>query len=160
MGFPKQEYWSGLPFPSPGDLPNPGIEPRNLPELQADSLPTELQGKPQTFLAPGYETKDAKSVSHDKQLSNISGFGCTLGFRESILKVCANDSKRTDLQSGSVQQITIPERAAESLVLGESTSEQPSGPDADGENEAGAPCAGSDPEFIFNFSMVINFALI
>ena len=35
----------GLPFPSPGDLPNPGIEPR-FPALQADSLPTELQGKP------------------------------------------------------------------------------------------------------------------
>ena len=46
MGFSKQEYWSGLPFPSPGDLPNPGIEPRS-PALQADSLPTELQGKPQ-----------------------------------------------------------------------------------------------------------------
>ena len=41
MGFPRQEYWSGLPFPSPGDLPNPGIEPRS-PALQADSLPTEL----------------------------------------------------------------------------------------------------------------------
>ena len=41
MGFPRQEYWSGLPFPSPGDLPNPGIEPWS-PALQADSLPTEL----------------------------------------------------------------------------------------------------------------------
>ena len=41
MGFYKQEYWSGLPFPSPGDLPNPGIEPGS-PTLQADSLPTEL----------------------------------------------------------------------------------------------------------------------
>ena len=38
MGFPRQESWSGLPFPPPGDLPNPGIEPRS-PELQADSLP-------------------------------------------------------------------------------------------------------------------------
>ena len=45
MGFPRQEYWNGLPFPSPGDLPDPGIEPR-FPALQADSLPTELQGKP------------------------------------------------------------------------------------------------------------------
>ena len=41
MGFPRQEYWSGLPFPSPGDLPDPGIEP-SYPALQADSLPTEL----------------------------------------------------------------------------------------------------------------------
>ena len=37
MGFSRQEYWSGLPFPSPGDLPNPGIEPGS-PALQADSL--------------------------------------------------------------------------------------------------------------------------
>ena len=41
MGFSRQEYWSGLPFPSPGDLPDPGIEP-GAPALQADSLPTEL----------------------------------------------------------------------------------------------------------------------
>ena len=45
MGLSRQEYWSGLPFPSPGDIPNPGIEPRSL-TLQADSLPVELQGKP------------------------------------------------------------------------------------------------------------------
>ena len=41
MGFSRQEHWSGLPFPSPGDLPNPRIEPR-YPALQADSLLTEL----------------------------------------------------------------------------------------------------------------------
>ena len=41
MGFYRQEYWSGLSFPSPGDLPHPGIEP-GPPALQADSLPTEL----------------------------------------------------------------------------------------------------------------------
>ena len=40
MGFSRQEYWSGLPFPSPGDLPNPGIEPRS-PALQADALTSE-----------------------------------------------------------------------------------------------------------------------
>ena len=45
MEFSKQGYWSGLPFPSPGDLPDTGIEPWSL-ALQADSLPTELQGKP------------------------------------------------------------------------------------------------------------------
>ena len=44
MGFSRQEYWSGLPFPSPGDLPDPGIEPRS-PALQADALPSELPGK-------------------------------------------------------------------------------------------------------------------
>ena len=45
MGFSRQEYWSGLPFPSPGDLPNPGIEPR-FPALQTDALPSEPPGKP------------------------------------------------------------------------------------------------------------------
>ena len=44
MGFSKQEYWSGLSFPSPGDLTHPGIEPAS-PALQTDSLPTELSGK-------------------------------------------------------------------------------------------------------------------
>ena len=46
MEFSRQEYWSGLPFPSPEDLPNPGIEPRS-PALQADTLPSEPQGKHQ-----------------------------------------------------------------------------------------------------------------
>jgi len=46
MEFFRQEYWSGLPFPPPGDLPDPGIKPRS-PALQADSLPSELLGKPQ-----------------------------------------------------------------------------------------------------------------
>ena len=40
MGFSEQEYWSGLPLPSPGDLPNPGIEPGS-PALRADALPSE-----------------------------------------------------------------------------------------------------------------------
>jgi len=42
MGFSRQEYWSGLPFPSPGDLPHPGIKPRS-PTLQADSLPVNYR---------------------------------------------------------------------------------------------------------------------
>ena len=48
MGFSRQEYWSGLPFPSPGDLPNPGIEPR-FPALQADTLTSEPPGKPSLY---------------------------------------------------------------------------------------------------------------
>ena len=44
MDFSRPEYWSGKPFPSPGDLPNPGIEPR-CPTLQVDSLPAEPPGK-------------------------------------------------------------------------------------------------------------------
>ena len=45
MEFSRQEYWNGLPFPSPGDLPHPGIEPGSL-TLKADFLPTEPPGKP------------------------------------------------------------------------------------------------------------------
>ena len=43
MGFFRQEYWSGLPFPSPGGLPDPGIEPRS-PALEADALTSETPG--------------------------------------------------------------------------------------------------------------------
>ena len=46
MGFSRQDYWSGLPFPFPGNLPDPWIEPRS-PALQADALTSEPPGKPQ-----------------------------------------------------------------------------------------------------------------
>ena len=45
MGFSRKEYWNGLPFPSPEDLSDPGIEPES-PTLQADALPSEPPGKP------------------------------------------------------------------------------------------------------------------
>ena len=50
VGFPRQNYWSRLPFPPIGDLPDPGVEPASLtpPALQADSLPAEPSGKPIT----------------------------------------------------------------------------------------------------------------
>ena len=48
MGFSRQECWSGLPFPSPGDLPDPGIEPGS-PSLQADTLPSEPPEKPHRY---------------------------------------------------------------------------------------------------------------
>ena len=62
MEFSRQEYWSGLPSPSPGDLPNPGIEPRS-PALQADSLPSEPSVKPSSIFHPtsiscGYHGQD------------------------------------------------------------------------------------------------------
>ena len=52
MGFSRQEYWSGLPFPSPGDIPNPEIEPGS-PALEADALTSEPPGKPQRLLLLG-----------------------------------------------------------------------------------------------------------
>ena len=59
MGFPRQEYWSGLSFASPGDLPDPGIEPRP-PALQADALTSEPPGKPS---GDGKCVKDESNVS-------------------------------------------------------------------------------------------------
>ena len=50
MEFSRQEYWNGLPFPSPGDFPDPGIEPGS-PAVQADALPSEPSGKPIAQLA-------------------------------------------------------------------------------------------------------------
>ena len=58
-GFSSQEHWSGLPYPPPGDLLDPGIELES-PALQADSLPAELPGKPNAGdpgLIPGWGTK-------------------------------------------------------------------------------------------------------
>ena len=65
MGFSRPEYWSGKPFPSPGDLPNPGIELRS-PELQVDSLPAEPPEKNQVKvnLVPFYIWEDAKVWAH------------------------------------------------------------------------------------------------
>ena len=55
VGFSRQEYWSGLLFPSSGDLPDPGIEPKFpvSPALQADSLAAETSGKPVICVVPG-----------------------------------------------------------------------------------------------------------
>ena len=58
MEFSRRAYWSGLPFPSPGDLPEPGIEPRS-PTLQADTLPSKPPGKP--MVKPG-QTWAGKSL--------------------------------------------------------------------------------------------------
>ena len=53
VGFSRQEYWSGLPFPPPGDLPDPGIEPISpeVPVLEADSLPVSHQGMQSQYLS-------------------------------------------------------------------------------------------------------------
>ena len=66
MGFSKQEYWSGLPFSSPGDLPYSGIIPAS-PALQADSLPPEPPGKLQiTYLTKDFYLKYIKNFLKSK----------------------------------------------------------------------------------------------
>ena len=78
MEFSRQEYWNGLPFPSPGDLPDPGIEPRS-PTLQADSLPSEpLQGhavqlsRVQLFVTPWTTACQASlSITNSRSLLKL-----------------------------------------------------------------------------------------
>ena len=91
-GFSRQKHCSGLPFPSPGGLPNPGIEPRS-PSLQADSLPSEPPGKPiykrwKKIQGTLYDkiyilecnllniANDNSSLSEDDRFSNLSMKGC------------------------------------------------------------------------------------
>ena len=70
VGFPKQGYWSGLPFPSPGDLLHPGMEPGS-PPLQADSLPTEPAGKSNPMSLPNLNPPMVSPHSSDKNFFNI-----------------------------------------------------------------------------------------
>ena len=70
MGFPRQEYWGGLPFPSPGDLPNPGIE-LTFPALVGRFFITEPPGKPIIF------TMVTPQIGITAGTSSISGAGKT-----------------------------------------------------------------------------------
>ena len=70
MEFSGQEYWSGLPFPSPGDLPDPGIDLRS-PALQDNPLPSEPPGKPRILL---YGLQSAfVSISHGSHRNLVLG---------------------------------------------------------------------------------------
>ena len=76
MGFPRQEYWSGLPFPSPGDLPDPGVKPLSLtsPTLAMDSLPVWAIGEGQIKSQPLFTLDAAETASG---LSLPSNPGCS-----------------------------------------------------------------------------------
>ena len=75
MGFSREEYWSGLPFPSPEELPNPGIKFWS-PALQAGSLPFELQGRPKRIGSDGIQTHAPKEtgalIQHLRPLSHTT----------------------------------------------------------------------------------------
>ena len=68
MEFSRQEYWSGLPFPSPGDLPNPGIKPGS-PTLHADALLSEPLGKPMRLRGSGKLEIEAGQTGGTKALN-------------------------------------------------------------------------------------------
>ena len=69
MEFSRPEHWSGLPFPSPGDLPNPRMKPRS-PVLQADSLPAETQGNPMYIYTYIFKTVFIKYIYFFGNLPN------------------------------------------------------------------------------------------
>ena len=80
--FSRQEYWSGLPFPSPGDLPDPEIKP-GTPALQTDSLPSEPPGKP---LPLTWKEPNSTGIYYVDELQNIPlprlGLSDPVGARE------------------------------------------------------------------------------
>ena len=73
MGFSRQEYWSGLPFPTPGELPNPGIEPGSL-ALQTDALlsePLEGQRRKNSTLKPGKNRPQTRDLKKKKKRPQV-----------------------------------------------------------------------------------------
>ena len=69
-GFPRQEYWNALPFPSPGDLPNPGIESES-PASVGNSLSLTHQGRPKHWLSQHYLANLYKSISPHSNSTHI-----------------------------------------------------------------------------------------
>ena len=88
MGFSRQEYWSGLPFLSPGDPPNPGVIPRS-PTLQAYSSPSETPGKPLVYIGiPFWECRFCSSClgySLDKMLKLLVWRQCIAKDKETVI---------------------------------------------------------------------------
>ena len=72
MEFSRQEYWSGLPFPSPGALPNPGIEPGS-PALQADTLPSEPPAAAAAAAAAAAKSLQSCPTPRDPMDCSLSG---------------------------------------------------------------------------------------
>ena len=74
MEFSRQEDWSGLPFPTSGDLPNPGIESALpvSPALQADALPSEPPGKPQDHFTPNKRGIILETTQENMNSNSIS----------------------------------------------------------------------------------------
>ena len=82
MGFPRQEYYSGLPFPSPGDLLDPGIKPGS-PALQADSLPSEPPGEPLSLIPLSHTTSSVMFMPQD--LCTCCSFYLECSFQGSLI---------------------------------------------------------------------------
>ena len=91
MVFSRQEYWSGFPFPSPGDLPNPGIKPES-PTLQADSLPSEPPGKPSSSSCCCSVTKSCPTLYDPMDCRQRSQAFLSFTISQSLLKLMSIES--------------------------------------------------------------------
>ena len=89
MGFPRQEYWSGLPFPFPGDLPYPGIEPVS-PALQADALLLSHQGSPR--VCQKIQNGGNFGAGREARLCSMQGVGDMLHMRGHVRSVLKEPS--------------------------------------------------------------------
>ena len=89
--FSRQEYWSGFPFPSPGDLPNPGIKPES-PTLQADSLPSEPPGKPSSSSCCCLVTKSCPTLYDPMDCRQRSQASLSFTISQSLLKLMSIES--------------------------------------------------------------------
>ena len=116
MGFSRQEYWSGLPFPSPGGLPNPGIEPGS-PALPADSLPTEPPGKPEVVWMWCLMTVQSQSAAAGILLSEINQTEKDKYY--AILLICGIlKIPQRDFSSGPVVKISPSNAGAVGSIFG------------------------------------------
>ena len=97
MEFSRPEYWSGQPFPSPGDLPNPGIEPRS-PALQVVSLPAEPQGKP--------KNTGVGSLSLLQQIFPTQGLNPGLPHCRWVLYQLSHECEENSVEVNSTAQVT------------------------------------------------------
>ena len=102
MEFSRQEYWSGLPFPTPGDLPNPRIEPRS-PALQSDSLPLSHQGSPGIATGVGGGGVNSPSL-FDSWAGPHSGKWMVSEKKSSVQRWTAESQPEKDDESVSFQE--------------------------------------------------------
>ena len=102
MGFSKQEYWSGLPFLSPEDLPDPGVEPRS-PALQADALTSEPPGKPNVGICPPIKTH--LLINEGSPLEALFISSLTEPFRKQL----SGRNTECPLDTSTVEQIGKPD---------------------------------------------------
>ena len=86
MGFSRQECWSGLPFPSPGDLPDSGIEPGS-PTLQADALPSEPPGKPKVYMTKQKTQNSQNNIKRKNEFGKLGLDQFKASYKATIIKI-------------------------------------------------------------------------